>query len=139
MQGWATLACVLECRCSKQLCDVHAWTSASTCGFVCPAEFVCCCVTIGCNTGQRAPQSLFLGVANSGRSRHGQVGQRHSCEVTVYPYYWVANSSRCPLFFWDRPLDSPSEFLDYSSMVAPGSVYGTHPQLLIRNALSSTF
>lgn len=79
-----------------------------------------------CFAGQRAPQSLFLGVANSGRSRHGQVEQRHSCEVTVYSYYWVANSSRSPLFFWDRPLDSPAEFLDYSSMVAPGSVYGMH-------------
>eukprot|EP00892_Ulva_mutabilis_P007162 jgi/Ulvmu1/4818/UM020_0103.1 len=76
--------------------------------------------------GQRAPKSLFLGIANSGRPSSGHAQARRSCEVTVYSHYWVANSSCMPLVFNDRANANTQmtlpDMLDMSSMTAPGSV-----------------
>jgi hypothetical protein len=76
--------------------------------------------------GQRAPESLFLGIANTGSTSRGQVGMRHRCEVTVFSHYWVANSSSTPLLFSDKSTDSStmSDILDRATMLAPAATYG---------------
>lgn len=81
--------------------------------------------------GQRAPKSLFLGIAHSGRSNSSLVQARHCCEATVYSHYWVSNSSCMPLVFNDRANTNTQmtlpDMLDMSAMTAPGSIRGAPP------------
>jgi hypothetical protein len=89
-----------------------------------------------CAAGQRAPRSLYLGVANSGRRKRRQAKELHSCHVTLFAPFWVANSSMCALKVWDRPADSQRlglpEVLEHSAMVVPRGVYGAHGTAAVR-------